>query len=114
MDRKIWFAIAAILLIAMFSGCTAKYEPQAEASSTTKSYTIQDRGDGSYLVEPATITRNNVPQLLLGYDEINKKCDIIAVTDLSAFNGEGYSADSSVALLVKVSSCNGKVDAIPK
>lgn len=108
------FVIVAISLIAIFSGCTGKYEPQASSSSVGNPYTIQDRGNGSYLIETTTIDPNNIPELLLGWDEINTKCDIVSFSDLSADNGEAYQGSSSVALLVKVRGCSEKINAIPK
>lgn len=115
MNKKILFVFVAIFLIAVMSGCNEKYVPQAGSSSTTKPYTIQDRGNGSYLIEPNEITVvGMLPKLYLGYDEINAKCDIVAFSDMEADNGGSYSASSTVAILVKVKSCNEKVDAIPK
>lgn len=110
--KKTILLVIAILLLAVFSGCVAEYKPQAGKQSTTKAYTIMDREENSYLVEPTKITRNNVLELQEGYDEIDKKCDIIAFSDFTAYNGEAYSASSSVSLLVKVRSCHEKVDTI--
>lgn len=112
MNRKILFVIAAIFIIAIFSGCTGKYEPQAGTSSTVKPYTIQDRGNGSYLVEPTEITTNNIPRLLSGYNEINTKCDVVFASDFVSKDGGGYYSSSSVSLLVKVRSCREKINTI--